>query len=672
MIAFQFVCNALTARVRGLRATTQHYTFGTETPVQTFYHGSKLFDPLSLRSGLKPIRGTPQFGLSARECDISSLFDDGQDLTFSLDERRSFFGDCLRIVNVPRETPLDSAFPAFGWSGTPLLGGWGLTASALAGSITIESVKSDASFADVRLRLGERGLIGCDSILSAPDGYKLPTLRNAVTEVDTPSRGRLELATGRLYDLHVNVRFENSAITQLGSCNPKLEAPQLLFPGLPHTGHAIAYVATEPDIDRFVLTIAALQFVPLGSSVAGDPILMPPSAGLGPHPEEFEAANSSLHPFLYLVAYGPPVKARNRARSASTRSGQPAVLKPLCRRAEGLDEKMDALQNTTVRYVCFPALTDFGDEFALESDRLGGHALAMSPLLGHVLVQFGTVVSGFVPFTLELAAPSVAFHEKFKRLLKLLPPGTKPGLVGIRGYMAFPRARYQQRELSLNTDPYKPSVGVLDIASGVSAPIVLREYLFQSVMKSLLMVEPRTPTDSFAYTCEAAFALTREDRLRFSLHGELFIPYPAGYRFPLPNGATTRIRAGSFLKPFMNIHALEESAFEAGVIRLEFRADTHCRGSFGPGFVFLAGVENGRQTVTLRHEATAFTGQQCFIETATCDDLRIWIANFLVASPQGAKIACYAVITACGDRASLHMISTDEMIDTWLEGRAVV
>lgn len=57
-------------------------------PIQTFYEG-RLFDPLGMRSGLKPLEGVPTYGLSASVCDLSDVQLLDRELLFRVDRERS-------------------------------------------------------------------------------------------------------------------------------------------------------------------------------------------------------------------------------------------------------------------------------------------------------------------------------------------------------------------------------------------------------------------------------------------------------------------------------------------------------------------------------------------------------------------------------------------------------
>jgi hypothetical protein len=108
----------------------------------------------------------------------------------------------------------------------------------------------------------------------------------------------------------------------------------------------------------------------------------------------------------------------------------------------------------------------------------------------------------------------------------------------MHGELRFPQVTYLQHELSLTTDPYKISIGVADVESGEFHNVVLRKYLFQNVMRKLLLVEPRTPTESFCYVCDGEFRIA-DDFLLLNLYGEFNIPNSFHLERGTPNHSTT-------------------------------------------------------------------------------------------------------------------------------------
>jgi hypothetical protein len=631
---------------------------GAETPIQTFYDGP-LFDPLAMRDGLSPVAGIPAHGLAPAESDISCLDLAGRTLQLRVEPSGSFFGDCIRVVDAPDEAPLAPGFPAFGWSGLELLGGAAMTAARLRGDL---SLRFDEPLGDGRLPLVvecPQPLVGCDGVLAAPDGYELPARDNEVALIGPPSRGLLDRASGRVYDFHLNCEFRNTAITALLAENPGLEPPPLLFPGSPHAGHALAWFAIS-ERRELCFHVAAEMFLPLGVGSQSAPLRLPPSPRLA-HGSSFPARNSALHPFIYLSC-------------ASRLADVPASLKSGSVRTVGSaacpEGALRARENTHVKFFCWPEKTCFGDDFDLVTDELGGQCLAQSPLFGELEVQFGKITDGFAPFSLNFAPPAQTFEPKFARLLQMLPPGTRPGLVGMRGEMSFPNYSYDQRNLSLNSDPYKPSVGVVDVATG-RFRIVLRKYLFQDLMLQLLTTEPRTPSDSFAYLATGEFGAAG-GVLTLELDGALFIPYPKGYLFPLPDGRATTAKDGSRLVPFLHLDATESSSLRAlpPDQSLNFAGAEHVRGRPVAALsLALEPLEPGLQTrrFALRADDKLVEGRGNASLHAQHRECSLIAGELFL---DGGESVCNYYLTVAPGGAQLQMISPDEQWDLWFRGRS--
>jgi hypothetical protein len=625
-----------------------------ETPIQTFYPGP-LFDPLGLRKGLRPLPGVPPHGLPPGQTDLRDLHLEGSKWRFKVDPEVSFFGDCIRVVDEPDEAPLAAGFPAFGWSGAELLGGWALTASRLNGVIDIQFGRLQGGRTPFTVTQPSP-LVGSDGVLAAPNGYELETLGNEVQFVSPQSRGLLDDATGRAYDFHLNCEFRNSAIRALLQQNPSLTPPPLLFPGLPHSGHALAWFSLSDD-GRLRFHVAAQMFLPLGSGSEAAPLTMPASHSADSDGTPFLARNSSLHPYIFISATA-EAPGSQQIIGTSRRSSHAS---------DGPRARLEQQQNHVLRLVCLPTETYFGDDFELESADLGGGARAQSPLFGRLDIQLGRITGNFAPFTLKFGPPSSAYEPKFGTLLQLLPPGTRPGLVGLSGELAFPKYVYQQGNLSLNSDPYKPSVGVVDVTTGEIECAALRKYLFQDLMGLLLRTEPRTPSDSFAYLSGGAFA-ENGGTLMLNLHGSLFIPYPAGYKFPLPNGEAIIVEEGSRLYPFVNLVALDERAFtqraEAAPVR--FRGRKHVRGRRAEEVVLE--IDSSRThpdsvEVTLRLDDVAVVGRGELGREASFGRSRLVTGEFELLNDE--HTVCTYYLTSRNGKKELQVVCSNEAWDLW-------
>lgn len=627
-----------------------------ETPIQTFYSGP-LFDPLGMRDGLSPLSGIPSHGLAPTDVDVGAFGLENSELSFVIDPDGSFFGDCIGVVDAPDEEALALGFPPFGWSGSQLLGGHALTASRLHGELSFQFGPAEGGRVPFTIAQSSP-LRGDDGVLAGPDGWELPTVENEVRPALPLSHGSLDLTTGRVYDFHFNGEFWNTAIAALLRENPSLSPPPLLFPGAPHAGHALAWFAPAENGDALRFNLGAQMFLPLGPG-DGAPLTMPGSASASGRQSAFPARNSSLHPFIYLSCCCGAPTAPPASRPAKARGSSSAI-------ASLLDDH----QNATTRLRCLPRETFFGDDFDVRGEDLGGEARAQSPLFGDIEVQFGRIAGGSLPFLLRLGVPSDAYEAKFENLMQLLPPGTRPGLVGMRGDLAFPAQSYEQRNLSLNSDPYKLSVGVIDVDTGRIRCCVLRKYLFQDLMLALLILEPRTPTDSFAYVCSGSFQAERGE-LALDLEGALHIPYPTGYKFPLPDGSATEAQEGSQLTPFLRFRALDHAAFApmagSGV---NFVSSAHVRGRTADKLTFHAAPdagERGMTVVELALDEIELKGRGPCPNQATYDDRQLTSGEFSLGA-EGP--VCTYYLTARGADADLQIVSADEELDLWFSGSA--
>ncbi|GAB4033735.1 hypothetical protein [Spirosoma gilvum] len=530
---------------RALRGDTiEQFDLQVETPIRTFYEGP-VFDPLQIKAGLRPIEGIPGCGLWPAAARIAAEKICGRQLLFYLQPDQCFFGDALQIVDLPDEKPVDKRFPPFGWSGPSLTGGYALTSTPLSGTISIqfEPVERDG-FVNFTLH-HKQGLQGPDSTLSSPAGYCLPTTGNQVHDTHMRSHGKLELKTGRLYNFHYNVQFDNSAIDQLSATNPGLSAPPLLFPGLPYAGHAFGYLRVTSSVQGFGLSIYAGMFLPLGPDVAGSPIRMPGMHKSGLFDKPFPARNSSLHPFISIEATTFPMEPQ------------------LSKISEPLLAKFNQLQNTRLTLLSIPHYNCFGDIFTLNNPVFQSVAHGQTPALGKLDIQFGSLVNQVIPYTVTLRAWSDTFATRLAKVLRFLPPGTQAGWVGLNGILDFTSIKHIQRNLSIQGDAQKLSIGTVHLGRNQgNHSLIIRGYFFLDVLARLMVLEPRTPTDSFAFVSRAVFQMTADGNLIYTTKGEVHIPYPTGYLFPLPNrkgGAL--IGPDSFLRPFLTLCAVEECAF---------------------------------------------------------------------------------------------------------------
>jgi hypothetical protein len=188
-------------------------------------------------------------------------------------------------------------------------------------------------------------------------------------------------------------------------------------------------------------------------------------------------------------------------------------------------------------------------------------------------------------------------------------------------------------------------------------------------MKWLLMVEPRTPTDSFAYLSSASFSLTANKHLLLHVTGENYIPYPENYAFPLPNRGVTKIGKNSFLRPFVNLFALDTDAFVPVYSNFTFSSTKHHRGHFRSGLHLRACSDSeGVMSIEMHCDQTVLTSLECGATSAVLDNSSVMILEFSVTGRRGKPVACYGVLTILPYHAEFQLISVDEDLDCWVSG----
>ena len=182
--------------------------------------------------------------------------------TLELNDESSYVGDAWR------------AAPA-----NPPFGGLLLTHSHVRGRIHIAFTDVRPDTAHFDLSFGS-GLEGQDSVLGAPQFFKLPSLMNRLTDVEGfRSHGDVDLATGEVSNLTVAVAFTNSAWTALASINSQMPRTILEFSSEsapddenPHSGSG--WAKFEPRADGTLdLMFSGAAVMPLGA--AGVPLRVP-------------------------------------------------------------------------------------------------------------------------------------------------------------------------------------------------------------------------------------------------------------------------------------------------------------------------------------------------------------------------------------------------------------
>ncbi|HSL84835.1 MAG TPA: hypothetical protein VLF66_18820, partial [Thermoanaerobaculia bacterium] len=200
---------------------------------------------------------------------------------------------------------------------------------------------------------------------------------------------------------------------------------------------------------------------------------------------------------------------------------------------------------------------------------LGGEGTGRSHLSGRIKVQFGPRSGDTVPVALSFLPPG-GFLSEVPQPLPYLPPGTSRGLIGCNERLVFPSGvTYHQTLLSSALDPNNLAIGAVNVKTGwVTGELLTRAFVVQQLFVNLIQVEPCTPADSFNYQGPARFERGPGGETVLSFNGEVFLPYPKGFRFPspAPDGRPpfTVFRA-SRLDPFLRFQAMDRRRPAVGV-----------------------------------------------------------------------------------------------------------
>jgi hypothetical protein len=177
--------------------------------------------------------------------------------------------------------------------------------------------------------------------------------------------------------------------------------------------------------------------------------------------------------------------------------------------------------------------------------------------MGRVKVQWGPRFGDAVPFAVS-ALPAGGLLSDAPVPLPYIPPGASRGMIGFNEVLTFPKVEYKQSKLASGDDPFNLSVGAVDLKTGrVIGDLLHRAYVEQALFIALAQVEPCTPADSFCYQGESSFERGAGDETVFRFDGNVYLPYPEGFKFPSPDGKTGyAAQAGSRLDPFLRFQAM--------------------------------------------------------------------------------------------------------------------
>jgi len=467
--------------------------------------------------------------------------------TLPLAKRASYFGDGIRAVHC-----LDEADVRFGSCGNLLFGGLALVDSHLEGELTIRFEPPVDGVARFEIDFGG-GFAGDDAVLSTPWLFRMPFRQARVDPVPgMVSSGKVHLATGEVSDLQVFARYGSDALGALVAVNPTFPRQPLSFPGQ----YGSAWARFEQRADGLLdVSFYGSTFVPLGPGIVW-PLNFGAASG------EFAtvpAAGTAMHPHLALSTKEP----ERGARAAVP----------------------DLPENTILELSLFTHNSSFGDKFNLQARELGGEATGRSHLLGRLEIQLGERTGDSLPFAVASLGPGGLLSRlPASPLTESFPGRLYRGPLGFNEFLRFPLRTYYLDGVYILDDPFDLSVGLLDLDTGRSVGEVLhRGFIGQDLIFALLRVEPRTPRDSFFFRGPVRFEEGEAGQVLFRFKGEVRVPYPAGFKFPLPDlSSGLVVEAPSALDPYFWLQAVYDGA-SCGVAR---GGDEDIRASTGDRFSY--------------------------------------------------------------------------------------
>ena len=454
-----------------------------------------------------------------------------------LNTESSYFGDALRAAH----TTLQKDIP-FGSTPNLLFGGLCLVQSHLHGTINVTFTPPDGDITHFVLSMGT-GLTGQDSVLVAPQFYKLPAIKNTVTDVkDTVSTGALNLATGEVSDLNVKVAFGNSALDALVSVNPKIPPTPIEFSNEsrqdeknPHYGSVWAKFEQRAD-GTLDFMMNGVSFMPLGAGFGGEVLRFPlPFSGPAMRFASIPAVGTALHPHLWL--------------NTKTPDGVPCG-----------DHCPEIPINTVREYTPFTHNTAFGDKFTLNVPDMEGGATGRSHLHGRVVIQFGARSGDSVPVSVSTLVPGGMFAKPpDSPMAKEFPGRLSLGALGHDETLRFKKISYNMQGVCWVDDPFEVSLGSVDLKTGkVLGNFLFRGFIVQSVLLTLLRLEPRTPKSSWHMRGPAAFEKDPSGQTVFGFSGVAHVAFPEGHGFPRPDLKSLYMAGpNSVLDPYIYIQAMD-------------------------------------------------------------------------------------------------------------------
>ena len=180
-----------------------------------------------------------------------------------------------------------------------------------------------------------------------------------------------------------------------------------------------------------------------------------------------------------------------------------------------------------------------------------GGATGRSHLGGRGVIQFGRNSTGnSVPFVMSSLLPGgMLAKPPDSPVAKAFPGRLSIGLLGHDEILRFPKIHYNMQGVCWVDDPFEVSIGSIDIKTGkVIGGLLYRGFIVQSVLLTLLSVEPRTPKASWYMRGTSAFERDPNGQTIFGFCGSAHIDYPERLLVPAARsevGVHRRARFGA-------------------------------------------------------------------------------------------------------------------------------
>ncbi len=404
--------------------------------------------------------------------------------------------------------------------------------------------------------------------------------------------------------------FLNSAIFALADVNPALPAVPMDFPGF--YGSAWARFDQRPD-GLLDFTFHGTTFIPL--SVIGAPVRFPlPFVSASGRFASVPSDGTALHPHIHLST-------RPQAeRDPDTRVPELPT--------NTVWEMMGSMHNNT-----------FGDDFRLNAAELAGHGVGRSHLHCRYSVHFGERFGDAVSIHITCLPPGGLLAEvPLTPLAAAFGSRIPRGAAGHDEWLRFGKMTYQMSDVSMVGDPLDVPLVAVNLKTGKFVGDLLhRGIISQRVIRRLLEVEPRTPTETFTFRGPGGIEEGSDGQMILRFNGVQYLPYPEGFKFPTPDlKSYIVIGPDSVLLPFLRHQAMRVQ----GRAWMARSGEARITSSLGQEFSYKYSIPAGREKPTF--EYTNFTIGGTFEL-----DCLTWL-NYLRSRTSTAAPGECDTVTICG------------------------